>query len=848
MSAAQLTSDARALALIARMSLDDKIHLVHGHVASRYEVPPLEHLRIPGLKMTDGPSGVNAGGDGAMSTAFPSSMAVAATFDPELAREQGGAVARELLTHGMNVLLAPNLDIVRHPWWGRATEQYGEDPHLTGRMGEGFIRGVQENGVVANAKHFAGYTQEAGRMNANDIRVDEITLREIYLAAFERAVTIADVDTVMSSFNRINGTETAEHPIIQAVLKGEWGFEGWIMSDYGSLGSGVAAALAGFDQEMPGVAHGPGGTVSDESYPGESSALVAFDTVLKRAVLSGKVPMSRLDDMVRRILRTMIRRGLFDRRQPMASFDVQAHRAVARKVAAHSLTLLKNDAGALPLGQPRSVVLIGADADHRTASGGASVVARSTASISALDGLQAACARRGVQFAYAPGADRVGPASMLGGPEAIPSSCFRTEREHGSSGLQAVYVVGGAAPVRRVDAQVQMNAGFLSQLMNASAVPPPPGGFGEHLQVRWTAWLVPPAAGDYRLSLTCMGSARLLLEGHELLRIDASPTPVTATSDHVALTDDPVAIEVQYETSAHANWLELGDVILGWEPPDGVVPPAVSEAVRLAADSDAAIVFVHPYESEQRDRATLSLPNGQDRLVRAVAAANPRTIVVVSSGGPILTPWLDDIAALIQVYHPGQEGGEVLAAALFGEINPSGRLPVTWPASEAEVPVARPDSHGAPTTITERTAVGYRGYAANGMVPAFAFGHGLGYAEFAHSNLRITGSPGLRQGVHVLVDVENLGDCDGDDVVQIYQRVPRDRGHFHRLVGFTRILVPARTQRTAHLAISPRDLAFWSEVLGRFAVSTGKLELFLGRSALDLTLDASIEVDALVPA
>jgi beta-glucosidase len=599
---------------------------------------------------------------------------------------------------------------------------------------------------------------------------------------------------------------------------------------------------------MPGVAHGPGGKVSDESYPGEGSTPVAFDTVLKRAILNGKVPQARLDDMVRRILRTMIGRGLFDQRQ-RASFDVQAHRAVARKVSAHSLTLLKNDVGVLPLGQLRSLVLVGADADHRTASGGASVVARATASISTLEGLRAACAQRGVHFAYTPGADHVGPASMLGGPEAIPSSCFQTERGGGSPGLQATYVVGSAAPVQRIDAQILMDAGFLSQLMNAAAVPPPPGGFGEHLKVRWTGWLVPPAAGDYRLSLTCMGSARLLLEGHELLRVDASPTPVTAISERIALsTDHPLAIEVHYETTAHANWLELGDVILGWEPPDGALPPAVSEAARLAADSDAAIVFVHPYESEQRDRATLSLPNGQDRLVRAIAAVNPRTIVVVSSGGPILTPWLNDIAALIQVYHPGQEGGDVLAAALFGEINPSGRLPVTWPASEADVPVSRPNSDGSPTTITERTAVGYRGYAANGTVPAFAFGHGLGYADFAHANLRIAGSPGPGQGINVLVDVENLGDRDGEDVVQIYQRVPRDRGNFHRLVGFTRIVVPARAQRTAHIAISPRDLAFWSEVLGRFAVPTGPLELSLGRSALDLTLHASIEIGTVVPA
>lgn len=845
MSPAELSPDARALALIERMSLDEKIHLVHGHVASRYEVTPLDHLGVPALKMTDGPSGVNAGGNStAQSTAFPSSLALAATFDPELAREQGGAIARELLTHGMNVLLAPNLDIVRHPWWGRATEQYGEDPVLTALMGEGFIRGVQENGVIASAKHFAAYSQETGRMQANDVRMDETTLREVYLAAFERAVTVAGVDTVMSSFNRVNGTETAEHPLILEVLKGTWGFRGWIMSDYGSLGSGVPAALAGFDQEMPGVAHGQNGTPSDEIYPGEEGKAVAFDTVLKRAVLDGKVPQERLDDMVHRILRTMFARGLFDHPVVPAAFDVAAHRAIARKVAARSLTLLKNEGRALPLGQIGSLVLIGADADHRTATGGASVVERSTASVSPLDGLRAACAERHIEFAFTPGSDRVGPASMLDSPEAIPSSCLRTEREGGSPGLKAIYIAGQSPSVDRIDAQVLLNVGFLSQLMNASALPPPPGSFGDHLQVRWTGWLCVPETGDYRLALTCMGSARLLIEGHEAARIDAATNPTTVTSAPMTLLPDrPVQIEVLYETTAHANWLELGDVILGWEPPGSAMSPGVAEAVRLATAADAAIVFVHPYESEQRDRATLSLPNGQDRLVRAVAAVNSRTIVVVSSGGPILTPWLNEIAGMLQVYHPGQEGGEILASALFGDLNPSGRLPVTWPASEASVPVPRPASDGSATLIAERTAVGYRSFEATGTVPAFAFGHGLGYAAFAHANMRIEGLPTVEHGITIVVDVENLGDWDGEDVLQIYQRVPSERGNFHRLVGFKRVAVPAHTRRTAHLVVAPRELAFWSERRGCFVVSAGKLELSLGRSALDLTLSAIIGVD-----
>jgi hypothetical protein len=390
-------ADTRAAARLARMVLEDKIHMVHGHVASRYRVPALEHLGIPAPNMTDGPPGVNAGGDGA-------------------------------------------------------------------------------------------------------------ALREVYLATCEHVVVV----TVMSSFNRINGFASAESDLIQQVLKDEWGFQGWIMSDDGSLSAAVPAALAGFDQGMPDVASEAAPATVREGYPDMPGGEALFGGVLRRAIHDGLVPMARPDDMVLCILRTLIGRGVLDR-DPAAAVlpDVAAHRALARKVAAEGLTLLHNPKGV------RSVLLIGADADRRTGSGGASVDTRSTALVTPHDGIAALCERLGIGSSYLPGADRVGPASMLPGPEAVPSSVLVAP--DGQAGLLARYWLSpgddGPPGLERIDPQVALDIGFLSQLMNASGQEPPPGAFGTHLTVRWTGDRRAPVAGLYRLSITCMGSSCLDVDG-----------------------------------------------------------------------------------------------------------------------------------------------------------------------------------------------------------------------------------------------------------------------------------------------------------------------------------------------
>jgi beta-glucosidase len=840
----------RATALLSRMTLEDKIHMVHGHVASRYSVPALEHLGIPALNMTDGPSGVNAGGDGeALSTAFPSSLALAATFDPGLAQAQGAAIASELLAHRMNVLLAPNLDVVRHPWWGRATEQYGEEPALIAAMGAGFVTGVQGQGVVANAKHFAAYTQETGRMQAHDIRTDETTLREVYLAAFEHVVKVAKVDSVMSSFNRINGSASAESPLIQDVLKDEWGFQGWIMSDYGSLSDAIPAALAGFDQEMPGVASEAAPAIVREGYPGMPGGDALFGGVLRRAVHDGLVPMARLDDMVLRILRTLIARGVLDHDSAQTkATDVDAHRAIARKVAAEGLTLLHNPSGVLPLQDLQSVLLIGADADRRTGTGGASVVARSTAAITPHDGISALCADLGIAFRFLPGADRVGPSSMLPGPEAVPSSVLLTP--DGKPGLQASYWLSGGdhgePAVQRIDPQVALDIGFLSQLMNASGQEPPPGAFGDQMTVRWSGQLIVPVAGHYRLSITCMGSGYLDIGGKRALNIDAAQEPTVSLTDPIWLDPDhPLDLLVGYSTSAHANWLELGDMVLGWEPPADTFSPAMVQAADAARRADVAIVFAHPYESEQRDRFSLSLPNGQDRLIAAVAAANPRTVVVLSSGGPVLMPWLDQVAAVLQVYHPGQEGGAALADALWGNIDPAGRLPLTYPRHEADVPVDPPQkSADTWTNIAEGSAVGHRAYHTKGVAPLFPFGHGLSYASFRYGALSITRGLQSEDVVIATVQVTNLSSRQGVTVVQVYQRAPRSRGGWHRLVGFAKVHVPVHGTAVAQVRLSRRDLSFWDTETGQFVLPAEGVEIGFGTSATDILEWAQVAAGA----
>ena len=620
--------------LLAEMTLEEKIEMVHGDFPAPYGFynAPIPRHSIPALTMADGPAGiriarqdVNEG----KATAMPAPIGLAATWDIAAARQYGELLGQEAWATGHNVVLGPELDIARIPVFGRLFEALGEDPRLSGQMAVPYIQGIQSHPVVATAKHYQMNTQEENRFEV-DAQLDERILQEIYTPAFAAAVKDGQVGSVMGAFNRVNGMYSCEHRhLLTDILKQQLGFQGWVMSDYEAVHSTVEAANAGLDQEMPNG--------------------IYFSDQLLEAVQKGQVSVTTLDDKVQRILYTMFACGLFDRPVQITPFPVQEHGKLAREIAAKGIVLLKNVDRLLPLAshKVRSVAVIGADADNNIAGGGSSVV-QPTYFVSILEGIQRR-ADEGVRVEYAEGTDPVSAAALLAGPPPVPSSVLMpTDSGAEVRGLHAEYWTNtrfeGEPALVRIDRQVNLNLGFFNySTFNASSLTNPPE-LNNAISVRWTGSITVPTTGNYTLSLTHLGTARLYLDG-QLLIEDAGITLDTRSVTMHLVAGQPHALRIEYGADRPEQHTPLpgevstagmiGTMIrLGWQHPADAIPPAMQEAAILARSSDVAVVVVRDYRNEHADLPNLILPNEQDLLIQVVAAANPRTIVVLATGGP----------------------------------------------------------------------------------------------------------------------------------------------------------------------------------------------------------------------
>lgn len=721
-NAAQTPAQARAAGLVAQMTREEKLSLVHGYfppwadrtpgapvaemIPSAGYVPGVPHLGIPALRESDASLGVANQVEqrkGDVATALPSSLATAATFDPEIAHAGGVMIGSEARSKTFNVLLAGGVNLTRDPWNGRNFEYLGEDPLLAGTLAGAHIMGVQSNNIVSTIKHFAFNSQETGRM-IMDARLDEASLRESDLLAFQIAIERGHPGSVMCAYNRINGDYACENDfLLNQVLKRDWGYPGWVMSDWGAVHSTEKAAINGLDQES-------GQELDRQIY---------FGAPLTEAVAAGRVSEARLDDMVTRILVGMIETGAMD--HPVSTTaqtpDYAAHAEVAQRAAEAGIVLLKNHDGALPLmATAKKIVLIGGHADVGVLSGGGSSQVR----------------------------------SVGGAPVEIPltsgaAASFARTTWHASSPLNAIKAT---AP-------------------------------------------------------------------------DAEVTFVSGT-DHAA-------------------------------------------AARAARGADAVVIFATQWTTEAQDVETLSLPDDQDSLISAVAAANPHTTVVLETGGPVLMPWIDAVPAVVQAWYPGQRGGEAIARILFGQVNPSGRLPITFPKSADQPP--RPTVPGLeamkahdeasnagsgaavafapfPVEYPEGSDVGYRWYEREGRAPLFPFGHGLSYTRFQYGDLRIEGGAGLT----VSFDVTNTGDREGTDVPQLYVAADAP-GHARRLAGWSRVtLKPGETHRVT-ITAEPRILAEYDTSTPGWRIAAGPYRVHIGHDALDNELggEATLSSQTLKP-
>ena len=724
----------------------------------------------------------------------------------------GSAIGREARAMDVQVMLGPNVNIQRSVLAGRNFETYSEDPLLAGRLGAAFVRGVQSQGVGTSVKHFVGNEQELERMRSSS-NIDERTLREIYLRPFEIIVKEAKPWTVMAAYNRVNGTYMTENSrLIREVLKGEWGFDGLLMSDWGAVHSTVPAATSGLDLEMPGPAR-------------------YFGRELAQAVRNFQVDEHAIDEAARRMLRTIIRSGVLDGKRGGGELRSARNHETALNAAREAIALLKNEHALLPLDRARlrTLAVLGPNADVPLYEGGGSAaVIPGTISTPLMSLTKLAGA--GVHLEYARGVDNDAD------PPPADARLFSPTAARTTQGLKFSYFDNNGFHGAAVRSGVET---FFDKTLFAADL--------DKFSARWEGVLWPPEAGTYELSLSAMGNATLYLDGRKMLGEGLGVTrgpqldfgaPLRVTSVPLEA-GHPYAIRIEYASGP----IPFHSMRLGVRLP----PPRMEEAVQLAHGADAVILFVgsaRATETEGRDRKDMELPGRQNELVQAVLAANPNTIVVLNNGSPLALPWVDKAPAIVEGWLAGETGAEALAQILMGEVSPSGKLPFTFPRRIEDSPSYPYYSGGRDANYGEGVFVGYRWYDKRAIEPLFAFGHGLSYTTFEYSNLRMPAEVAAGHPVEITVDVRNTDRRAGAEAVQLYvgdEATTEVVRPLRELKAFEKVALAPGETRTVRFTLSPRDLAYYDVARRDWTATPGTYRVFIGSSSRDIRLQQPFE-------
>jgi beta-glucosidase len=792
----------RVDSILSQMTLDEKLDLIGGINDFYTRLNP--RLGIPSLRMSDGPMGVH---DYGLTTAYPAGIALAASWDVDLAQRFGTSMAKDARARGVNFILGPGMNIYRAPMNGRNFEYFGEDPFLASRMAVSVIEGIQGQRVIATAKHFAGNNSEFARTTLSS-DIDERTLREIYLPAFEASVKEAHAGAVMDAYNLVNGTYMTQNVHLNdEILKKEWGFDGILMSDWGATHDGIAAAKGSLDLEMP------------------SPTFMNREALLP-ALKQGTMPVSTLDDKVRRILRKAIEFGFLDQPQTDVSIPTlsQEGRQVALEMARGSMVLLKNSGNLLPLDENKlkTIAVIGPDAYPAVVGGGGSSETKPFNAVSYLEGISN---RLGTKVKVLYGVD-VPPLD-----EVFESSEFVTA-PGGEVGLKGEYFANeelkGAPALVRTDKHVHFDWGDGS-FADGEPV--------DHFAIRWTGYFVAKESGDYKFYTSADDGVRLYV-GDEIAIDDWLPHSQTLdiATRHLEA-GQAYKIRLEYFES-------VGSAIVGF----GVTRAEAfvgRETKPLAAKADAVIIcvgFDPKTEGEGFDR-TFQLPGGQDELIRQVSSVNKNVIVVLTAGGNVdMTRWIDNVPALLHAWYPGQEGGTALAEILFGDTSPSGKLPVSLERRWEDNPAFHsyyPEKGGSRVQYSEGVFLGYRHYDQSETKPLFAFGYGLSYTTFAYGKLSMTPQTGnLNEPVSVSFDVSNMGQRAGVEVAELYvgdshASVPRP---VKELKAFTKInLKPGETRRIT-LTLNRRAFSFYDVQKKDWSAEPGEFGILVGGSSDNIRL------------
>ncbi len=788
-------NEARVEQILSQMTLKEKIDYIGGH--NSFYIRAIPRLHLPEIKMSDGTVGVRSYGP---STSYPAGINVACSFNQELTNRLGKMMAIDARARGVHILLAPGVNIHRFPLCGRNFEYFGEDPYLTSRIAVEFIKGAQSQNVACCIKHFLANNQEWNRHQVSS-DIDEQTMHEIYLPAFEAAVKDAKVACIMASYNKVNGCQMSQNKaLLNDLLKERWGFEGIVISDWTSTYDGIEAANSGLDLEMPYAAY-----MNRET--------------LFHALQQDKVSMKTIDDKVRRILKMLSSFGFLDTLQTNyrdSLFNHEGHQ-VSRKMAEESLVLLKNEA-ILPINKEkcRSIAIIGPLALTPIPYGSGSSETDSYLKQSFVGAISDSLDQE-IAIHYASG---------------IPTyntPYIATSQDGKEAGFSAEYFdntsFSGEPTLKRLDANINFQWKERSYRQ---------GGPRNHYSVRWTGYFTPDETKEYTFYLSCAGHHKLIL--NDIVIIDEQRE--NFSNKTLTLTEQkPYKISIEYVVGHGPQAIQFG---IGHGP-----NRAIELAKEAASSSEVAIVcagFGNQFEGEDWDRS-FTLPLAQDALIHAVSEVNPNTIVILCSGGNIdMSRWIDDIKGLIFAGYPGQEGGKALADILFGKISPSGKLAVTFE-KKLEDNACFSSYYDRDNTkrvpYSEGLFLGYRHHDKNKIAPRFCFGHGLSYSTFSYSNLSLKELQDAQ--VEVSFDLKNSGKMAAKETAQLYlHAVDKEDRPVKELKGFTKVLLdPGETKRCtlilpkkAFCSYDSEDKA-WKPIPGNF-------EILIGSSSKEIHLRGSL--------
>ena len=802
--------------LISELTLEEKVSILSG--SSAWHTTAVPRLNIPRVKMTDGPIG--ARGDsvsGATSACFPSASCLSSTWDKEIVEEIATAIGMEAKSKDADVLLGPTINLHRHPLGGRHFECYSEDPILTGELATSYVKGVQSVGVSACLKHFVGNDTEYQRHFVSS-NIDERTLRELYLLPFEMGVKAGSL-SVMSAYNQLNNTFCSSHDeILNKILKEEWNFPGYVVSDWGAAQDTIGNANGGLDCEMPGPAR-------------------SWGENLIKAVNKGKVKEETVDDKVRRILRIADFTGRLDNpeEKPEKSIDLEDDRLLIRKTGSEGMVLLKNQ-NILPLDRSKikKLAVIGPNALKGQYLGGGSASLNPHYVVHPYEGIKSNISEE-TELKYAKGCHTY---KFL---PAIPTNLFKE-----NDGFKVDFYSGQEFEGSPIETKILKGNKFWAM-----------GGFGldivaqserPSLSVRFSGEIQPEYNGEYDFEIFSIGPSRLSIDGVNLIDNWTSQEPGDA---FFGMGSAPRRNKIKfqkgktYSLEIEYKWEgRFPAVQIGMQAPDQF--DLMDEATSLASESDAVILIVgtnSDWETEGNDRASLALPSIQDELIENICKVNKNTVVVLNTGSPCEMPWSENAEAILQCWFPGQEFGNSLSDILFGEVNPSGKLPTTFPHKISDTPAySTYPGKDLQMDYEEGLFIGYRWYDKEKIKPLFPFGHGLSYTTFGYSNLRAVPPKGTSSVAAFEVDIRNSGNIAGKEIVQGYVSVSNsqiDRPN-KELKKFDKVFLEPGETKKVQFELSERDLSFWSIETQTWQVEPAEYIFEVGASANDIRETTSV--------